>query len=264
VEGERMRTPILCAVVGGVVVAAFVPRGDGGENRGEEPHGYISYPNRSMGIGEKVRRARMWRVLVVGTLFAAGCSTQPTDRPVDTARNDSPDPPIGHVLSRVDKDIRPAFRIEPTKPFRIEFGRGSGWHGLDTIKVDQDGRVVLHRENHQRQGDTIIQSWEKATLQLPPRSLTKVLEAVEANRLMELHKGYHANVADGTQWVLWIKQGNQEKSVYFNNHFPEQIVRFAERLDGILSECGVDKLDWQVVPAVETRRNERELWDSIK
>ena len=158
---------------------------------------------------------------------------------------------------RVEKDERPAFTIDSSQAFRLEFGRGSGWHGLDTVRVDQDGGVVLHRR---QQADV----WETTTLQLPPNALADVLKAVESNGLMGLHREYHADIHDGTQWVLWIKQGEQEKSVYFNNSFPRQITRFAEQLDSILSTAGQDEAAWQPVAVSESRQHERELWDSIK
>jgi hypothetical protein len=68
--------------------------------------------------------------------------------------------------SRVERDDRPAFTIDRTQPFWLEFGRGSGWHGLDTIKIDQTGRVVLHRKKITRQEKVNV--WEVATVQLPP------------------------------------------------------------------------------------------------
>ena len=36
----------------------------------------------------------------------------------------------------VERDDRPAFTVDPGQPFRLEFGRGSGWHGLNTVKLD--------------------------------------------------------------------------------------------------------------------------------
>jgi hypothetical protein len=165
---------------------------------------------------------------------------------------------------QVEKDDRPAFAIDRTQPFWLEFGRGSGWHGLNTIKLDQTGRVVLHRLKSERRQDVTVLSWEVATLPLPPEAVGEVLKAVEANGLMGLHKAYHEDIADGTQWVLWIKQGEREKSVYFNNSFPAAITRFAEQLDAILARAGLDKMPWQPVPEREARQHEQELWDSIK
>src|SRR5262245_45181811 len=45
----------------------------------------------------------------------------------------------------VESDDRPAFTNDRIQPFWLEFGRGSWWHGLDTVKFDQTGRVILHR-----------------------------------------------------------------------------------------------------------------------
>lgn len=175
-----------------------------------------------------------WSLVIVAVLAVAGCT--------------------GHV----DKDDRPEFTIDRSQPFLLQFGRGSGWHGLDTVKLDQSGLVVLHRMKSSRQ------AWEVASLQLPPESLGEVLKAVEANRLTALHKAYHEDIEDGTQWVLWIKQGDQEKSVYFNNRFPPEITRFAEQLDAILARAGLDKVTWQPVTGQKSRQHEKELWDSIK
>jgi hypothetical protein len=165
---------------------------------------------------------------------------------------------------RVEKDDRPAFAIDHTQPFWLEFGRGSGWHGLNTVKIDQTGRVVLHRMKSAHQDGATVLSWEAATLQLTPEALAEVLKAVESNDLTGLHKAYHEDIKDGTQWVLWIKQGEREKSVYFNNRFPRAITAFAEQLDAILARAGSDKVEWQPVPMRESRQHERELWDSIK
>lgn len=165
---------------------------------------------------------------------------------------------------RVEKDDRPAFTIDRTQPFRLEFGRGSGWHGLNTIKIDQTGLVVLHRLNSEHRQIVNVMPWEVVTLQLPSEAIAEVLKAVETNDLMGLHKAYHENVADGTQWVLWIKQGDRQKSVYFNNHFPKAITRFAKQLDSIMAGAGLDKVEWKPVPERESRQHENELWASIK
>jgi len=117
----------------------------------------------------------------------------------------------------------------------------------------------------ERHKNVNVLSWEVATLQLPPEALAEVLKAVESNNLMGLHKAYYdEKIADGTQWVLWIRQGEREKSVYFNNSFPREITAFAEQMDAILSRAGLDKVVWQPVPERESRQHERELWDSIE
>lgn len=170
----------------------------------------------------------------------------------------------GGVYFLAVRDDSPTFTIDHTQPFWLEFGRGSGWHGLDTIKTDQTGRAVLHRMKSERKEDGTFLSWEVATLQFSPEALAEVMKAVESNGLMGLHKEYHENIHDGTQWVLWIKQGEQEKAVYFNNNFPRRIKAFAEQFDAILARAGLAEVAWQPVPERVSRQHERELWDSIK
>ena len=74
----------------------------------------------------------------------------------------------------------------------------------------------------------------------------------------------HANVADGTQWVLWIRQGDRERASYFNNHFPGPIVRFARELDEIIAQSVGPKLRWERVLPWNSREHEKELWKSTE
>jgi hypothetical protein len=124
--------------------------------------------------------------------------------------------------------------------------------------------VIAHRMRREQREGVNMQSWETATTRLRPAAVGEVLQAVEANGLMALRRAYHADVDDGTQWVLWIKQWEREKSVYFNHNFPRAITRFAEELDRILAAAGLDKVAWQPVPREEARRQARELWDCTR
>lgn len=153
----------------------------------------------------------------------------------------------------------PAIRPDPAEGWRIQFGRGSGWHGLDTVKIASDGTVVLHRLNR---GERVFQ-WEATSFTLPPNALAKVFASIEKNHLMDMERKYQAHVADGTQWIFWIRQQGTVKSVYFNNEFPGAIEKFADDLDQILAENGLGSAVWRSVLERE-RQHERELWDSIK
>lgn len=167
--------------------------------------------------------------------------------------------PMSYPVSKVVKDERPPFRLDLDQPWSITFGRGSGWHGLDTIQLDQEGQAAFHR-----QSDVFLTSWETATAQLPPDAVTKVLESVESNRLLGLDRAFHADVHDGTQWVLWVQQGDREKSVYFDNHFPRPIVQFAAQLDVIVARSVGPSLRWRAVPTAQSRDHERALWESLR
>lgn len=100
---------------------------------------------------------------------------------------------------------------------------------------------------------------------LSSAAVGKIFEAVSTCGLMRLSKEYHArNIEDGTQWILWIKQGENEKAVYFNNDFPEAITRFAETVDNVLLESGSVQVQWERFPDVEHHQHEKDLWSRIK
>jgi hypothetical protein len=82
---------------------------------------------------------------------------------------------------------------------------------------------------------------------------------------MDLRKAYFDMfIDDGTQWVLWIKQSDNEEAVYFNNYFPGNITRFADSLDDILMQSGLNQAKWANVPDADERAYQQELWSSIK
>jgi hypothetical protein len=168
-----------------------------------------------------------------------------------------------HPLVKTEKDEVPSFRIDAKKTFRIELGQGSGWHGLNTTRISEDSVVTLYRMQTEAAWLGPRHYWVTATLQLTPSSLDEVCTAIEANGLLEMDKAYHAAAGDGTQWVLWIQQDHKAKSVYFNNHFPDQIIRFAGRLDAILHENGLESAVWSRVPLSADRKHEKALWESI-
>jgi hypothetical protein len=152
-------------------------------------------------------------------------------------------------------------RLDPGTPYMIEFGRGSALDGFDTIKVGQDGSVTLHRVRREM-GELFV---ETTTLQLPPAALAAVLDAVDETGLLSLYKTYHEpGVADGEQWILWVRQGQDHKSVYCDNHFPKRIVQFAEALDTILAEHGLDRAEWRRVADDDAWKYDRELRDSFR
>jgi hypothetical protein len=154
-------------------------------------------------------------------------------------------------------------RLDPAVPYVIEFGRGSGLHGLDTVRVLQDGTVTLHRRSRTFDGKEAHLGVETATLKLPEGPLAEVVTAVEKNRLLSLDRAYHGKMADGTQWVFWVEQGGAERAVYCDNNFPAEIVRFAAALDKVLAENGLEGAAWQPVPDEDAGDHERELWASI-
>lgn len=167
-------------------------------------------------------------------------------------------------LSRSEADTHPAIKFDSEKPYRLTFGRGSGWHGLDTIALNEEGNITLHRLKKEKREDIIYYYWETATV-LPKKELVKQIAIlIEDLRLLKMKRAYHADVHDGSQWIFWLVQNGQEKSIYFNNHFPKAIRDFAVEFDGILSTIGIEKVQWSRVPDKQARQHEKAIWNSIK
>jgi hypothetical protein len=156
--------------------------------------------------------------------------------------------------------------LDPGAPYRIELGRGSGLYGLNTVQILHDRTVTLHRRGREHGGQTLPEEFvETATIHLSVEDLTEVLDAVEDTGVLSLYKEYHEpGVADGTQWVLWVQQGQRETSVYCDNYFPKSMVRFADALDRILARNGIEHANWRRVDDDEALSYDRALWDSIR
>ena len=149
------------------------------------------------------------------------------------------------------------FVVDTSKDFHFEIGRGSGSEGLDTIAFGRDGRATLFRQ--QPQG-----KWQTTSLELGPEALERVFDSVRSEKVMQMPSAYHAEVIDGTQWILWITQGVHAKAVYFNNHFPKGITRLADLVDKELESAGLKSATWKSVPPMESRKHDQPLWDCIR
>jgi len=154
--------------------------------------------------------------------------------------------------------------FDASKPYRLEFGRGSGRYGLDTIVLDEEGRITQHRQKEVPTEDGIYCYWQTRSFSIPSDTVKQVAALIEDLRIIEMKRAYHADVVDGMQWIFWLVQGGQEKSVYFNNHFPKAIQDFAVALDAQLRNAGIAKIKWTRVPDDESRQHEKAIWNSKK
>lgn len=168
-----------------------------------------------------------------------------------------------HDLDHTKPENRKPFHLAVDQPFRFEFGRGSGWYGLNTIAIDGTGVVTLHRMTTEKPGEARGFYWETGTFNLSPADLAGVVALIDKHNLMKLDREYHAGIYDGVQWVLWIEQAGNEKTVYFNNHFPDAIQAFAIELDKALT-ITARNLTWKRVPDGQQRDHEEDIWKSIR
>ncbi len=152
------------------------------------------------------------------------------------------------------------FHLDASKSFVVVLGKGSAMRGLETINIDENGSVQIHRLK-----DSRTNTWEHATMSLSPDLKHSLTNAIADNKLVALNEKYQdRNIKDGSQWILSIRQGITRKTVYFDNQFPSQIVRFAEELDRIIETAGINKAHWEQVDTIQSRNHETELWNAIK
>ncbi|HYV34802.1 MAG TPA: hypothetical protein VE988_03800 [Gemmataceae bacterium] len=191
-----------------------------------------------------------WLLLTIGALAVSGWLLPDTiylSDPPALGYN-PPGLPEGHPATSVEKDEGTGFRVDPSKPWSIYFSRGSGLYpSYVTIELNNEGRLTLRRMRRERdwKGKPVA---EMATATLPPEAVARVLEAVKANELMKLEKSYSSGWVDGCQCTLQIRQGDQAKEVYFDNHFPESLVRFVTVLDETVAHSVGPRLVWRVEP----------------
>lgn len=185
--------------------------------------------------------------LLILVLFFAGCDW-------GAATNAGGGPSSNPIEMQLDP--RPAFVLDAAKPFVIELGRGSGWDGLDIIKVNETGAVKVFRRTNGQDG-------ESTSLQLSSADMATLVDLVNTNQLTSMGRMYSdPSISDGTQWVLWIEQSPSAKSIYFNNAFPSQIMAYSNRLDSMLQKSGLNTAIWSSMP--RHFEIESALWSRIK
>lgn len=158
----------------------------------------------------------------------------------------------------VTPDTRPAFILDPSNPFVIELGRGSGWNGLDIVKVQETGAVQITRFEGRPMTET-------ASLQLSSADVATLIGLVNTNHLTKMGRMYsNPHIHEGTQWVLWIEQSQSQKAIYFNNSFPNQIIEFRNGLDALLQKAGLATAKWTELPAPQADAQQKTLWARIE
>ena len=156
-------------------------------------------------------------------------------------------------LFQVEKSA--PFSFDGTKPYEFVLGRGSGREGLETSRIKSDGTSKVSRKG--------IKGWQETSVSLTAAESKLILDAFEAEKIVKLEKAYHADTSGGTQWVLVIKSDGKYKAVYFNNHFPEPIIRFAKTIDSVISKKGTRMVDWKNLDDKTADSEQKEIWSRI-
>ena len=160
-------------------------------------------------------------------------------------------------LSRTEPATSAPFSVDPERAFHFELGRGSGSEGLDTVAFGHEGVVTMFRQRP-------VGKWQTSTITLSPEAIAHIFAEVKVQGVMNMPAAYHADVHDGTQWVLWIRQNEKSKTIYFNNYFPKEVRLLAECLDKELASAGLADAAWKQVSPERFREHEKALWSSLR
>ena len=196
------------------------------------------------GLGELRFQCVVWILLVVSLTFA-GCG--------GVIKQDSGDGSFDLALVSSEIDNRAVMDFKPDKPFHLEFGRGSGWHGLEVVKLNEKGLLETYE---------FSPDYRRGVCLLEPDVIREVAGWLVENNVFEMNKAYSAGVNDGSQWIIWIKQNGVEKSVYFDNYFPKAIQNFATSLDAKMKTFKMEYADW--VGPREGSDYQKAIWASIR
>ena len=201
---------------------------------------------------------RSHRLLLLFLTLGAvsGCSDQ-GPKPV---RGDSR--AKSYPLFSIDMDPQRTMPFDPAQPYRLKFGRGSKQDGLETISIDEEGQVVLVRSAEGTSDDGQPSHWETAQFTIDSATRKQLAELILDLGITDMNLAYDAKVDEGCRWIFWLTQGEKQKSICFNNYFPDVIQDFAVRLDGVLNDAGLTRAKWSPVPAEQDRIDEQDLWAS--
>jgi hypothetical protein len=150
-------------------------------------------------------------------------------------------------LHETAPDEQRDYRFDPAKPFRLVVRIGSVLSGWHVVALDQSGAVDLHRVRGRRD------VYERAELKLPPEDMAEIARLAMGDEMLRLHRGYAADVHDGTDCVFIISQGDTRKAVGCHNHFPKTLQTFVNQIYRIMDKNGYEQLTW----ALETRTQDQ-------
>ena len=142
-----------------------------------------------------------------------------------------------------------AFTISKDSKFSIQLGRGSGMHGLHLVKINNKGVVDFYRIN----GDYV-------QFQLTDGELNSIIDAANREKLTGMKRIYSSEILDGSQWILWIVQNGKRSATYFNNNFPQEIIKFAETVD---KQLRVNDRRLKFTPSKSEQDHAKQIWDAI-
>lgn len=198
-----------------------------------------------------------WTLAILGVLL--GCEDPaPPEAAAPATVPDAPrNAPEPAAIPAMEPEPEPGPSLDPTIPYSVAWGVGGGRVGLETTLVDPSGAVTLHRSPVRRG----CAGWERGELALSEAQRSELRESVRRNRVLALVGRYSAGIADGTQAILHIVQGEAEYVIYCDNTCPEGVRTFTRELDALMVWAGRADVSWTPTEGCE---HDDALWDALR
>ncbi len=106
-----------------------------------------------------------------------------------------------------------AFAVDPNLPFEFEYANGSGRYGMKVYRRDESGRIQYFCavRDSCTEGDGEIDA---------DAANAVILRSIQQTDFRRIAQTYSAEVYDGWQAMLWIRQGAHERVIHFDNAAP--------------------------------------------
>jgi hypothetical protein len=127
--------------------------------------------------------------------------------------------------------------------FRFVLSQGGGLSGYDTLVIDASGKAAILFHPRHRERENRSAWWRQITFQLSGEQIMALKGEIAKERIFDLKKAYRADVFDGTQWIVRVRAGRDQKLVSCDNHFPREVIALSNFVRALLPPIPVDRRD---------------------
>jgi hypothetical protein len=176
-------------------------------------------------------------LITVGVASALALAVRSCPRPLPPGWDGDDPRQTNFRLARTDDETPAAFvddaQVLAAGDFHFLMGEGSGRDGYDVVNLWADGRCEYTFGQWQPVNDPVHgwvtgKVWRRAEFRMPADTVTALRRLLVDVDYFTLKRGYHANVCDGTQWIVKARAAGRAKRVYCNNHFPVKVIALSE------------------------------------
>ena len=163
---------------------------------------------------------------VVPALLATVSGCDSMHQEVDGFRIDRQDTYASHPLTGTTPGKGAPPPLLQIDKLLFVMGQGSGLHGYTIVRIEEGGAGELLIDK----GTRAAPLWELISFQVSAADVADLKKLLMDTSYFSLPDMYDTGVQDGGQWFIKVKCTAAKKSVYCNNHIPEQAQRISNFL----------------------------------